>query len=264
MAYVQSKAALVVAKRKKEAETSEVEIQRAALQDVRRCFPAVAAACNIKEKGKKHRSDKLAEVLASKYAKLCFQFRATQGFGIKPARLHTFAFNLLHTAQSQGLLRMLYLCARFKAYSADHIISVGTSHEFDSTRQEMALAQIQRLGRPATRRVGCDVMFQVCRIHVELDTGTETSSFSEAWLIKPKVVMGKTANFIVKCIEDEKPLNLEDASVVRALSVAVDTCVEQLRCDKGANNFPAIRHFASILESKFDRACSRVRFARFT
>ena len=143
---------------------------------------------------------------------------------------------------------MLAKLARFRWASADHCVIISVSHEFDSTKQMMAHRLLQRLGRPSTRRVQVDVMYQSCKIFVCLSTAADTCFIAEQWICRPLAVLGKTAPFIVKCIELCKPFKLDEERVVTAMALAADMVIEDLRCDKGASNYPCLRHFGAVLE----------------
>jgi len=258
MAHARAKKAVKQMARRRDEQAHRASELHAQVVEVRRCFPGVARQCGIDGSGVIADGVKrgvMTPELAAKYIRLCFEFKAFKGganFAIKPARLRTFCATLAGVAQRHGLIRLFYLCARFKAYSPRHVVSLCISHEFDSTKQDMALEQIQRLGRPSRRRIGCEVMFQHCVLHIVLHSGDEECIFSERWLMSPLVMLGKTAAFVAKCVELRKAIDFTDTDAVKAVKTAVDSVVEQIRCDKGTPNLPAIRHFASILEENVD------------
>lgn len=261
--HARDRKAVNIVKRKLLKSQSEIVQLRGTLADVRQCFPKVAKACGIVAKRTRGCKGQISEQMAEKYVKLCFEFRQCTGFGIKPARLHAFGASLALALQEHGVRRLLWLCVRFKAQSPLHVVAISTSTEFDATKQMMAYEQIQRIGRASKRRVGTDVMVQRGRVHVVLQSEAETHTFSETIVMPPLVVMGKSAEYAVKCLEMNKPFNLDEAEIVQAISASTNSFVEVLRCDKGSSNIPALRHFATTLEDKckiglFDSGCCEV------
>lgn len=159
------------------AKVSEIEKQ---LGKVKATFPGVAHACGVLAKKRRRLfSDKLSMEEAQVLATLTFDFGCRTGFGVKPARLWAFGAKVLDEMQSNGIIRMLYLCSRFRAGHPSHRVSVCISHEFDTTKQQLALSTTQKFGKPGSRRVATEVLFQKAKIWVTLVTENEECTFSE-------------------------------------------------------------------------------------
>ena len=226
------------------------------MQDVRTHFPAVANAAGVV--AKKVRSSTAgdgdaAPMTLERAAHMCrlafTRGDSSAGFGIDPARLRAFASSLVLECQKHGLARLLWQCARFKAGSHQNSVVLVVSHEQDSTKQNIAMSVLQRVGRPSQRRLGVDVVFQSCMIYVSLATRDESVVVQEGWVCKPLVALGKTAAFVAKAVEMCKPFDLENESVLKAIAASTDAYVEDVRCDKGKNNLPAMRHLANLVET---------------
>ena len=226
------------------------------VEQVRAHFPLVAKTCGLK--GPKMKKDaewklKNAEIMI----KVAFGLKgADSGFGIKPTRLLAFVSTLVEDLQKHGVVRMLYLCSRFRG--GGNLVSLSYSHEMDSTNQLMRQERIQRLGRPMRKRLRTEVMYQKGKISGELlnvETG-ESALIDEDWICQPYVTMGKTAPFVVKCIEEVQAFDLEKVEVQTALMAAADVFELEIRSDKGSNNFPAMRRLYFFVCDNSNSICS--------
>jgi hypothetical protein len=191
------------------------------ISEVQLHFPAIAQAVGVLGKKRRHDTrDHISEARATKLLRLSFQATIPKNIGISPHRLACFAAQMIHELQHHGLRALLYRCAIFKRQSSDHIVALCISHEFDGTKQMVSQAQIQRLGRPAKRRVGAEVLAQRCNLFVVLSSPHDTVTITEKFICRPIVQVGqaaKTAPFQVKALEMCKALDFEDPSVCDAV-----------------------------------------------
>lgn len=247
-----------VAQRKAEEEARKRSSAEALNLEVCTYFPSVATSVGVSTKGKvKDKTPELTEERAAHLLRLAFMPSPRDiKFGIKPVRLHAFAAALVLDCQQDGLRHLLWQCAQFKAQSSKNRVVAYVLQDIDGTKQDLAILRLQRLGRPSARRVGVEVLYQSCKLHLMLCSGDETAILEESFICRPLASSGKTAPFVVKAIEMCKPFDLEDEQTLQALACATDVVIEDLRCDKGSNNIPALRHFAATLESNLSTGIS--------
>ena len=174
------------------------------LTNVRSAYPTVGQAMGITRPGRiiRMKRDIITKEQAHRLIALMFHRRVfKEPIGIKPARLRNFGASLVHALQQHGIKRMLFNCMRFKMASPNHTVVLGVSQESDSTKQMLAYKLLQRYGRQSSRRVGVDIMYQACKIHIGLATPTDRVIMTETVLCKPLACLGNSANLVLKCIE---------------------------------------------------------------
>lgn len=254
LAHARAALALKYGQQQQQQQQGQLQELRHQIGEVQLHFPVIARVVGLIGKKRPHESrDHISEARAAKLLRLAFQPTIPKNIGISPQRLACFAAQLVHELQQHGLRALLYRCAVFRRESLQHIVVLCVSHEFDGTKQMVAQAQIQRLGRPARRRVGAEVLAQRCNLFVVLSSPFDTVTITEKFICKPIVLVGqkaKTAPFQVKALEMCKALDFEDPSVCEAVGAATDYVIEDLRCDKANANLPVVRHFCSVLQDK--------------
>eukprot|EP00959_Pyramimonas_sp_CCMP1952_P147196 3080600-Pyramimonas_sp.AAC.3 len=232
---------------KAEETSKEKEAASSKCLEVAAHFPHVARARGIQAQKCDKQDPGFIRQHCEKLALLSFNVGVASGFSIKPARLRAFSASLVEDMRNFGILRLLWKAARFRRGGRDHYVVITISHEWDTTKQQMALATAQKLGRPSSRRVGHEVLFQGCRLIVTLAMGGEVYTFKEDLVCKALVLDGKAASYTAAGLQMVKPFDFSSGTVLQAVAVATDVVIEDLRADKGSTNMPCIKHFAAVL-----------------
>jgi hypothetical protein len=221
-------------------------------------FPEVARLCQITVPlSSTQPAGELTLEKGDTLARASFLSNVPRGIGVKFDRLVTFAYNLTKSLQSTNLGKLLCKCAMFRALAsdnADHVVSLGYSHESDSTQQQVAQHLIQRFGRPASKRLPTEVLNQrgtltalLTRVDKQGGEVLSEQKLTCDWHSQSVVLLGKTSGFILRALELGMPFKLgtaewDDWSL--AIAVASDVLVVDQHGDKGSNNMPAFKDIA--------------------
>lgn len=150
-------------------------------------------------------------------------------------------------------------CEAFRANITDEVLNAvisGYTHESDSTCQDLAQYLLQRLGRPAAKRLSTEVMQQrgyMWFTLLQIDRGSGTELCRQAvgydWHSKSVAMLGKSGVFNLRALEDDMPMDLGDHEGMQgawqaALEEACDSVVIDQFGDKGSSNMASFLHIA--------------------
>ena len=248
---------------KTHAETAEKE---ANLRQVQQHFPEVARVCHIVVKAKHPKggdalsSSQMGLERAGLLIRASYLDSVPRGLGVGHSRLVDFASSLAYASQVDGLADILKKCAIFRASSNQswlNVVIIGFSHESDSTHQSVAQHLIQKVGRPASKRLATEVInqrgnfaFLLMRCNRQTAAIIHEEWFRFDWHCFSVVILEKTAPFIRRALQLGMPFQLgEDEwdTWNDALVAACDTLVIDQHGDKGSNNAPAFRDLACVV-----------------
>lgn len=239
------------------------------LASVRENFPAVASALRLShgqapsgsagasgsDCGSMTRSRAAALVRAS------FEQVVRRGLGVRHERLLAFSADLCLTLQKKHLALFLQKCAWFRMScgpSVQHVVVLGYSHESDGTSQAISQRVLQSIGRPSSQRLPTEVVnqqgsFRARLLRISRETGEvcDETSLTEPWQCTSLVVLEKTAQFVLRAMQQVFPFDMSQPGWPEAwgelLVSACDRFVVDQHCDKASSNAPALKHIACCL-----------------